>query len=104
MCFVIYLLLICAYSQGKRKKRDFPTRGSFFLKKKTHSSPSAREGALGEGYFFKKNKGSFPECQSIRNSGKTFSKKINFFPECCTRGRGFKKKEISSPGVALREE
>jgi hypothetical protein len=33
-----------------------------------------------------------------------FLKKMNFFPECCTRGRDFKKKEISSPSVALGEE
>jgi hypothetical protein len=36
--------------------------------------------------------------------GKRHSKKMNFFPDCCTWGRGFKKKEISSPSVALGEE
>jgi hypothetical protein len=62
--------------------------------------------ALGEG-FFKKNKGGFPECLSMGTRGRGFEKrKMNFFPECCTRGRGFKikKKEISSPSVALGEE
>jgi hypothetical protein len=41
-----------------------------------------------------------------RHSGKGILKKGKFFPECLwsdTRGRGFLKKQISSPTVALGE-
>jgi hypothetical protein len=53
------LLLICAYSQGKAKKGRLPRvprqghSGKFFLRKGTHSSASAWEGALGEEVFKK---------------------------------------------------
>jgi hypothetical protein len=64
MCFVIYLLLfICAYSQGKEKKEASPL-GEVFFKKGIHSSPSVSEGALGEGYFFKKTKGASPSARA----------------------------------------
>jgi hypothetical protein len=61
--------------------------------------------ALGEGHFFKKKGTVLPRVPVHGHSGMRFSKtKMNFFPECCTRGRGFKKKEISSPNVALGDE
>jgi hypothetical protein len=49
--------------------------------------------ALGEGKIKKKDR-AFPECLGNWHSGKIFQKKMNFFPECCTRGRGSKKRNF----------
>jgi hypothetical protein len=67
--------------------------GKGILKKET-SSPNVWFAALWEGYFKKRK--ILPRVPVERHSGKRFSKKTNFFPDCCTRGSGFKKKKFLS--------
>jgi hypothetical protein len=51
-----------------------------------------RQGHSGKGFLIIKGN-NLPRVLEKGHSGKSFFKKINFFPECCTRGRGnfFKK-------------
>jgi hypothetical protein len=63
----------------------------FFKKKGTYCSPSAWDGALGEEDFLKKNR-IFSSSVALREED-FYKKKINSFPECYTRGRGFSKKK-----------
>jgi hypothetical protein len=57
-------------------------------KKKKGASPSAWVAALGED-IYKKNGDFLPRVLGTRDSGKRMFFLKKFFPECCTRGRGF---------------
>jgi hypothetical protein len=99
VCINIYFVGHTVKQKKKRKKKGLPR-----VPNKWHS---------GEENIKRKTEGGFPECLGIWHSGKAifkkkrrglprvrghtrgrgFLKKTNFFPECCTQGRGFKKRK-----------